>query len=186
MKHDKSLEYLVSMVEAVLPKTVEEINSVANRPYWGTVNVGEAFERIFSGFANEMGFENDCVGKAGSVVDIEVLSHSMLIQSKTTHPKTKNPKSSFQFCRTSAKTPDAAVSNVRTKFFEAFAGALVKNFYLLHHDFKAQKTTIYLLASKTDRVKFHGKFLNGQHGSMSKDYLMVPKSDLMKVWEKFW
>jgi hypothetical protein len=35
-------------------------------------------------------------------------------------------------------------------------------------------------------VKFHGKFLNGDNGCLSKDYLVVPKSDLKKVYEKQW
>ena len=179
-------KYLVKMIDAVLPKAVAEINSVISRPYWGTINVGEAFERIFSGFANDKGFPNDCEGKKGSVVDLYVHRNGSLVQIKTTHPLTKNHKYSFNFCRTSASHVDEAVQEVRTKFFRAFNQYASKSFYMIHHDFKNKKTELYLLATKDTRVKFAGKFLNGDHGCMGKDYLVIPKSDFKLVWEKSW
>ncbi len=180
-----TLRNLIKAVEKVLPKAVKEVNSVINRPYWGTVNIGEAFERILSGYCNEDGFGNDCEGKKGGVVDLYFHIPAM-VQVKTTHPKTKEPKSSFQFCRTPSTNFEDAVQDVRGKFFQAFKQYQAREFFLLHHDFKNRQTTIYLLATKDSRVKFHGDFLSGERGCMSKDYIMVPKSDLMKVWEKVW
>jgi hypothetical protein len=183
---NSSLKHLISVTNKVLPRSVQEINHVLSRPYWEGVNVGEAFERIFSGFANEAGYDNDFDGKRGSVVDIRFHNPSYLVQVKTTHPLTKKPKGSFQFCRSSGKYLDEAVLDVRGKFFRVFNRSSAKEFYLLHHDFKARKTIIYHLASKKERVKFHGEFLSGNNGYLSKDYLVIPKSDLVKVWEKEW
>jgi hypothetical protein len=183
---NSTLKHLVESIQVALPPSVAEINHVISRPYWETINVGEAFERIFSGFANDRGIGNDCEGKRGCVVDLYFHNPAFLLQVKTTHPLTKKPKASFQFCRTPAKFLDEAIQDVRTKFFKAFNQYGAQEFYLLHHDFKNNRSIVYHLASKTDRVKFHGRFLNGTHGSMSKDYLMVPKSDLTLVWDKVW
>lgn len=183
---NSSLKHLTKVVDKVLPKAVKEIEDVLSRPYWAGINVGEAFERLLSGYANEAGFDNDFEGKNANVVDIRFHSPSYLVQVKTTHPLTKKPNSSFQFCRTTGSNVDEAISDVRTKFFRVFNRSTAKEFYLLHHDFKARKTIVYHLATKSDRVKFHGKFLNGDNGCLSKDYLLVPKSDLLKVYEKVW
>lgn len=185
MNTNTTQKNLIRAIEAVLPKAVKEVNSVINRPYWGTVNVGEAFERIFSGFCNDAGYGNDCEGKKGGVVDLYFHIPAM-VQVKTTHPKTKANTSSFQFCRTPAACFEDAVQDVRGKFFQAFKQYQAHDFYLLYHDFKNAKTTLYLLATKDSRVKFHGEFLSGERGCMSKDYIMVPKSDLQVVWEKQW
>jgi hypothetical protein len=181
-----SLKHLINVTNKVVPRSVKEINNVLARPYWNGINVGEAFERIFSGFANEEGYDNDFDGKRGSVVDVRFHNPSYLVQIKTTHPLTKNPNYSFQFCRNTGKCLDEAVSEVRTKFYKIFNRSSAKEFFLLHHDFKNKKTIIYHLATKGDRVKFHSKFLNGDNGCLSKDYLVVPKSDLKKVYEKQW
>jgi hypothetical protein len=183
---NSSLKHLINVTNKVVPRSVKEINEVLSRPYWGGINVGEAFERIFSGFANEDGFDNDFDGKRGSVVDVRFHNPSYLVQIKTTHPLTKSPKSSFQFCRNTGKHLDEAVGEVRNKFYQVFNRSTSKEFYLLHQDFKNNKSIIYHLATKTDRVKFHGTFLNGDNGYLSKDYLVVPKSDLVKVYDKQW
>jgi hypothetical protein len=177
---------LINVIEKTVPKTVKEIESVLKRPYWSGINVGEAFESIFAGMSNKLEFECIHEGKKGGLVDIYYKLPAIL-QIKTTHPDTLKVKGYFQFCRCKSKDFDSAISETRQKFIEAFDQYKSKEFYLMYHNFKAQTTNLYLLASKANnKVTFHKEFLSGNSGFMSKDYLNVSKSNLELVWSKNW
>ena len=185
MNHQKILQ----IVNTITPLVVKEIDKVLSRPYWKGINVGEAFESLYAGYSTEKEFENLplCQDKKNpTVVDIHYYCVPSNVQIKTC---TGQSKPYIKLCRCTKDAVkggvDACIDEAIAKWKKSFKDNKCNRFYMIYHDFITKTTTVYLLATVNEngRIVFHGNFLDGSRGSLSKDYLVIPRIGLEVVGE---